>query len=77
MGYALMPLFEDEAQTEREKKVAYHREDCIHRDCKEIRELRKKKCNICGKGFKPLDAFYVDNNGEPQHAKCVIEKDEN
>lgn len=74
MGYSRIALFEDEVKKFYPKiknYVGYCRK-CLHADCEEIRKLRNTKCNICNNLMKADESYYVDENKNPQHVRCVL-----
>ena len=77
MGYSLIPPFEDEKEALKNwgQYFGGYCRSCSHKDCEEIRRLRLKTCNLCGKGFEAADKYYENENKQPQHAACVWEKE--
>ena len=68
MGYGIVPNIKDE-------KIVCQG-PCQHRDCAANREQFTKNCNLCNKPMLPGDAFYYDDNNNPQHAHCVWDEAE-
>lgn len=80
MSYLVVPYFDDEVTPDMKRKYAnrlhgfpsYCREECTHRDCAEIRELRKKVCDVCKNKLLPGEAYIElrDRHGVIVHMDC-------
>lgn len=80
MGWSRIPYFDDEVTPKLRKEFkdlpSYCRE-CNHKDCEEIREMRKTKCVRCFQPFEAGDAFYdvgtERKDNQFAHAGCEEE----